>query len=199
MKTKDLENQVDEFAALNYTIVLRQDEEGDVVASIKELQGCVAHGQDAMEALGALESMKRLWVESCLRDGGVVPLPEEDEELPSGKWLQRAPRTLHRKLIEAATQEGVSLNSFVCTCLAEAVGSRMRISQPTSPGILNTLIGAAAVRVEPIGNWVLRMPAHDKEHSFESAMIQAIAPPRQIPERKKREDQQASRSFAYQA
>ena len=123
MKTKNLKERVDEFAALHHTIVMRQDDEGDFVASIAELDGCVAHGQDATEALAELSSMKRLWIESCLADGKPVPLPaEEDDTLPSGKWLQRVPRTLHKKIADLAQREGVSLNQYVVSVLAEAVG-----------------------------------------------------------------------------
>ncbi|MGD0798807.1 MAG: toxin-antitoxin system HicB family antitoxin [Acidobacteriaceae bacterium] len=123
MKTKN--SRIDQLAALNHSIVLRHDEEGDVVASIAELDGCVAHGRDAAEALAELASMKRLWIESCLADGKPVPLPaEEDDALPSGKWLQRVPRTLHRKLADLAQREGVSLNQYVVSVLAEAVGAQ---------------------------------------------------------------------------
>ena len=63
MKTKNVDPRIEEFAALHHTIVMRQDDEGDFVASIRELDGCVAHGQDAAEALVELASMKRLWIE----------------------------------------------------------------------------------------------------------------------------------------
>jgi len=128
MKTKNLDTRVEEFAALNYTIVMRRDDEGDVIASITELDGCVAHGQDAVEALAALESMKRLWIESCLNEGKHVPLPAiEEEDLPSGKWLQRVPRTLHKKLTDLARRERVSLNQYVVSVLAEAVGAQTSV------------------------------------------------------------------------
>jgi predicted RNase H-like HicB family nuclease len=142
MKTKNLDIRVEEFATLNYTIVMRRDDDGDVIASITELDGCVAHGQDAVEALAALESMKRLWIESCLDEGKQVPLPAiEDDDLPSGKWLQRVPRTLHRKLTDLARREGVSLNQYVVSVLAEAVGARTSVI--TVPDIGSIHAGAS--------------------------------------------------------
>lgn len=45
-------------------------------------------------------------------------------KLPSGKWLQRAPKTLHAQLQAEAKAEGVSLNSFCVAALAGAVGWR---------------------------------------------------------------------------
>ncbi len=56
-------------------------------------------------------------------DISVIP-PAISEELPSGKWLQRAPRTLHRDLIRLAQRERVSLNQLVTALLSEAVGAR---------------------------------------------------------------------------
>jgi antitoxin HicB len=136
MKTKNLDEKIEQLAALNHTIMMRHDEGGDIVASIAELEGCVAHGQDAAEALSELASMKRLWIESCLADGKTVPLPaEEDDALPSGKWLQRVPRTLHRKLTELAQREGVSLNQYVVSVLAESVGAQA--SPTAAPSIIS--------------------------------------------------------------
>jgi predicted RNase H-like HicB family nuclease len=142
MKTKNMNKRVEEFATLNYTIVMRYDDEGDVIASIKELDGCVAHGQDAVEALAALESMKRLWIESCLDEGKSVPVPAiESDDLPSGKWLQRVPRTLHKKLTDLAHREGVSLNQYVVSVLAEAVGAQTSITAASNVVSIDAVVG----------------------------------------------------------
>ena len=49
----------------------------------------------------------------------------EDDDLPSGKWVQRVPRSLHKRLVEVAKKEGVSLNSLVQTYLGMAVGQHI--------------------------------------------------------------------------
>jgi predicted HicB family RNase H-like nuclease len=41
-----------------------------------------------------------------------------------GQWRQRAPRSLHEKPKIVAAREGVSLNAFVTSVLAEAIGKR---------------------------------------------------------------------------
>jgi len=41
-------------------------------------------------------------VRLCLANNEPIPLPVECDVLPSGKWLQRVPRTLHKQLIECA-------------------------------------------------------------------------------------------------
>ena len=56
------------------------------------------------------------------------------EKLPSGKWLQRAPRTLHRDLIRLAERERVSLNQLVTSLLSEAVGARRPKVRPDGHG-----------------------------------------------------------------
>jgi antitoxin HicB len=124
MKKGEAIKDLNYYLSLPYTTVLRKDEAGEVVGRIDELAGCVAHGKDYAEALAELESMKRLWVEDCLDSGQTVPEPAADERLPSGKWVQRVPRSLHAKLTRAAREEGVSLNQLVTSILSEQFGTR---------------------------------------------------------------------------
>src|SRR5271165_6925354 len=97
------------YLGLPYTIVLRPDEDGDMVAKVEELPGCVAHGANAAEAVQNLRESQALWIQDCLDANETVPEPEQEEELPSGKWLQRVPRSLHQKLTRLAKRENVSL------------------------------------------------------------------------------------------
>lgn len=60
--------------------------------------------------------------------------PALSEDLPSGKWLQRVPRTLHRDLIRLAERERVSLNQLVTSLLSEAVGARKPKIRPDGHG-----------------------------------------------------------------
>ena len=77
MKNSEAVKDINYYLSLSYTIVLRPDEEGDVVARIDELPGCVAHGKSNLEALDELESMKKLWIEDCLEGGETVPEPKD--------------------------------------------------------------------------------------------------------------------------
>jgi hypothetical protein len=65
-----------------------------------------------------------VWIGDCIESGDAVPKPAEEVELPSGKWLQRVPRSLHLKLIHLAKEESVSLNQLVTSALSEAVGGK---------------------------------------------------------------------------
>jgi antitoxin HicB len=123
MKTEVMKN-LDYYRDLPYGIILRKDEDGEWVARIEELPGCTAHGKSRSEALENLEEVETLWIEDALAMGDVIPEPQPNESLPSGKWLQRVPRSLHRKLAELAKREGVSLNQLATSIFAEAVGRR---------------------------------------------------------------------------
>jgi predicted RNase H-like HicB family nuclease len=111
------------YQSLPYTVIVRKDEEGDYVARIHELPGCVADGENEVEAIANLRTVQALWIDEAL--AGHVRIPEpEIEQLPSGKWLQRVPKKLHRQLINQAAKENISLNQLVASMLAEAVTER---------------------------------------------------------------------------
>jgi antitoxin HicB len=124
----------DYYRALPYGIVLRKDEEGDWVARIKELPGCTAHGTTQIEALERLDEVMEAWLEDALASGATIPEPRITEKLPSGKWLQRVPRSLHQRLVEMADREEVSLNQLVTSALSEAVGRRSNSQQVLETG-----------------------------------------------------------------
>lgn len=113
------------YLSLPYTITLKPDDEGDYIARVHELSGCVAHGGDQKEALDNLRTVQEAWIQECLESGKSIPEPEPEQDgLPSGKWLQRVPRSLHRRLTQMATNEGVSLNALVTSMLSDAVSAR---------------------------------------------------------------------------
>jgi antitoxin HicB len=140
MKT-EMKNKIEYYLDLPYTVILRRDSEGDWVSRIDELEGCVAHGSTQADALQNLEEAKHLWIEDALEAGDNIPVPSQEPDLPSGKWLQRTPRSLHKKLSDLSKREGVSLNQLVATILAEAVGNRRREVQPSAVAIHATCSG----------------------------------------------------------
>lgn len=113
---------LNDYLKLPYTIQLRQDEDGDWIARIKELEGCTADGATEAEALADLKQAKAEWLSAAIADGVRIPLPEPEEKLPSGKWLQRVPRTVHKALKQLAAVEGISFNQFVASILSNYVG-----------------------------------------------------------------------------
>jgi predicted HicB family RNase H-like nuclease len=117
-----------EFLALPYTKTVRWSaDDGVFVARVNEIEGCTGHGDSEADALKMLRDNLEEWIGLCLAAGDAVPTPAT-ETLPSGKWLQRVPRTLHKKLADLAHREGVSLNQYVVSVLAEAVGAQSSAS-----------------------------------------------------------------------
>ena len=68
---------LDYYLSLPYTIVLKRDDEGDFVAKIEELDGCMSHGANEAEALGNLKEMQAVWLQDCLESGDAIPEPDQ--------------------------------------------------------------------------------------------------------------------------
>jgi len=119
-----MQKNVEYYLSLPYTVFLKRDEEGDYVARVQEIPGCSAHGKTEAEALANLKETEELWFTDCIERGDPVPEPAPEESMPSGKWVQRVPRSLHKKLSALAEQEGVSLNQLVTSMLSEAAGRK---------------------------------------------------------------------------
>jgi antitoxin HicB len=139
---------VNYYLGLPYTVVLRRDQQGDVVARVEEIPGCAAHGKTAHEALDNLDEVKELWIRDCVERGDPVPEPEVEEPLPSGKWLQRVPKSLHKKLVSVAKREAISLNQLVSYMLAEAVGIRILREGKGPAKVVDTWTGHPAAEGE---------------------------------------------------
>lgn len=126
---------VDDYLKLPYTIeVIRDESDGQpgYVARVVELPGCLTQADDFQELGEMVEDAMRLWIETALEDGQVVPQPRLAAQ-HSGKFLVRVPRSLHRQLVDAAERDGVSLNSLVNVILARAMGERASSASSPQP------------------------------------------------------------------
>ena len=108
---------------------LTEEEGGGYIAEYLDLPGCMSDGETIEEAIANAEDAKRCWIAAMKEAGRPTPPPSvEPTEGYSGKWLLRAPKSLHRRLAERAKREGVSLNTLAVTLLAEgdwrALGTR---------------------------------------------------------------------------
>jgi len=114
---------VERYLRLPYTIQLRQYDDGTFFAEVAELPGCMTEADTAEEALEMIRDAMAGWIEVALSEGLPVPEPAAETEY-SGRFLVRAPRTLHRDLVRRAQAEGTSLNQFVVVTLSRALGGR---------------------------------------------------------------------------
>ncbi len=109
------------YASLPYTIELRNTPDEGWFARVKELPGCMSQGETAEDAIANIQEAMHLWLEVSLEQGDAIPEPRM-EEAYSGKFVVRVPRSLHRDLAETAEREGVSLNQYINSALAQSVG-----------------------------------------------------------------------------
>ncbi|MDT7918953.1 MAG: type II toxin-antitoxin system HicB family antitoxin [Meiothermus sp.] len=112
------------YLGLRYPVTLVPEAEGGYTATINDLPGCVSVGETAEEAMEMIEDARRLWLEVAYEHGDEIPLPSTEREY-GGRVLVRMPPRLHRRLLEQAEAEGVSLNQHIVTLLAEASALRV--------------------------------------------------------------------------
>ncbi len=117
MANKDLEY----YLRLPYTITVKRGTGGGAeywIARVLELPHCMTHGATPEEALRDIEDAEREWLKSNLEDG--LPIPEPAKF--TGQYHLRMPPSLHEALALKSESEDVSLNQFMITALARAVG-----------------------------------------------------------------------------
>ena len=106
-----------------YVLEVYQDQEdASWVAEVPDLPGCLAAGETLTEALGLVGDAIDAWIQAARSDGRAVPAPRAVEDEYSGRFVLRVPRTLHRRLAGMAKRDGVSLNTYCVTALAETFG-----------------------------------------------------------------------------
>lgn len=124
---------------------LSDEDGGGYLVEYPDLPGCMADGDTLEQALEAGREAVSAWIETAKAEGRAIPEPGIPEAEFSGKWVQRVPKSLHAKLVARAKAEGVSLNTLVISCLAEAVGQRTQSSATlnTTGGETSHLFGSA--------------------------------------------------------
>lgn len=113
---------------LDYPFTIRPlsaEDGGGYLIEFPDLPGCMSDGESIEEALVNGGDAMRGWIEAMREAGRDIPAPSiADDSGFSGKWQQRVPKSLHRRLVERAGQEGVSLNTLVVSLLSEGLGRR---------------------------------------------------------------------------
>jgi antitoxin HicB len=110
-------NKLDRYLALNYHKRLYQDDEGDWIAEIDDLPGCVADGKTPGEAVENSRGAMQSWMESRISSGLDIPEPSVADDY-SGRILLRMPKYIHRRLAIQAQREGSSLNQYIVSLLS---------------------------------------------------------------------------------
>ena len=110
----------------NYPCTIRpltEEEGGGFLIEYPDLPGCASDGETIEQAIANGREAMATWIATAEAMGRDIPAPGRIEQY-SGKWLQRAPKSLHGRLTEQARREGVSFNTYVISILAAAVGEK---------------------------------------------------------------------------
>lgn len=108
------------YMSLRYPIEITEDEEGGYFATHPALDGCMAEGATAGEAIANLADSREVWIGTRLDNG--YPVPEPKTRRPSGNISLRITPSLHARLARLADRDGVSLNFLITSILARHAG-----------------------------------------------------------------------------
>lgn len=108
---------------LNIRPLTEEDGAGFLV-EVPDLPGCMADGDSIEGAIKEAKSAITSWINTAKEFGDPIPSPTQINNC-SGQWRIRVPKRLHAALALQAKEEGVSLNLFAATLLAQGVGQRL--------------------------------------------------------------------------
>lgn len=84
------------------------------IAESPLLNGCVGQGDTLDEAISVLELNEEEWLKTAKEFGIDIPeIPCEPMKEYSGKFTVRCSPAVHRKAVEIAEAQGISLNQYV--------------------------------------------------------------------------------------
>lgn len=99
------------------------DDGGGFLIEYPDLPGCHSDGDTPEQAVVNGRDAVRSYLLSCRKHGDPIPKPGSPAA-SSGQFRVRMPRSMHARLVAQAEREGVSLNMFVVTAAAQALGQR---------------------------------------------------------------------------
>jgi predicted HicB family RNase H-like nuclease len=113
------------YLAQRYSFDVVADPDGGYVILFRDLPGCMTQVDSVDQIPAAASEIRELWIETECERGADIPEPSYPEE-HSGKFNVRLSRSLHRRLVESAEREGVSLNQYV-SCLLDRNDALARV------------------------------------------------------------------------
>jgi len=123
MTIQEIVKKVNYYSRLPYRIIIEKWDDGEgpyYLARVAELPHCMIHGDTPEEAVSEIKDVMRDWIKSNLELG--LKIPEPIQYKNSGQIRLRIPPSLHKVLSDRAMVEGVSLNQYMNSALAQAVG-----------------------------------------------------------------------------
>ena len=100
---------------------LTKAEGGGWLITWPDLPGCMSDGETPEEAIENGKDAFAAWSSVRTRDLRKA-MPKPAAAAKPARFVLRAPRSLHARLVERAKEEGVSLNTLVTSFIAESLG-----------------------------------------------------------------------------
>lgn len=157
------------YLSLPYKTILEYEPDDNTwVAYCPELGrgSCYGIGNTQDEALSQLSEAKEVIISFALEENKEIPVPQfEKEELPSGNFIVRLPKTLHKSLKYNAENEGVSLNQLVVSYLSAQLSkdTTLSILEDKFLTILQTYSSPHSRQFWPFGQTVVTSSATEKK------------------------------------
>ncbi len=131
-KKMDESKDIEFYLNLPYEYIFIPEESGGYSVRVKEFPGCTAFGGTAEEAFKNIKESMKIWLSEVIKQKLEIPLPESKKEY-SGKFLIRVPKSIHKKLVEDAEKEGISMNQYVISLLSKQIPTSQAYVQKKSP------------------------------------------------------------------
>lgn len=107
-----MEKNLAYYMNLPYRIETIEDkEEGGFTLHCPELPGCITCAETIEEGFHMIEDAKKCWLTACIEDNFPIPEPTRLEDY-SGQFKLRLPKSLHKRLAERSSEEGISMNQY---------------------------------------------------------------------------------------
>ena len=100
--------------------VIKDTEEGGYALHCPELSGCITCADTVEEGFRKLEDAKRRWFAACIEGSITIPEPTHPEDY-SGQFKLRLPKSLHMRLAQRSSEEGVSMNQYCVYLLSKGL------------------------------------------------------------------------------
>ena len=110
-----MDKNLEYYMKLKYPVVISElEDEGETIykARIEELPGLVVYAHSLDDVVSELNTAKQAWFETALELNRRIREPNDLDEY-SGRTTIRMSRSLHKKLVELAKTENVSLNAVI--------------------------------------------------------------------------------------
>ena len=96
---------------IKYTFILSEvpnEEGGGYSIEYPDLPGCKSYGDTKEETFLNGEEAVKAWLAAARERGVEIPTPPDGDSIliHSGRWVQRAPKSLHADLAALAKEEG---------------------------------------------------------------------------------------------